>query len=507
MRLNLYMNRIEAMVFATGAAVLVVEISAVRILSMYFGGTTYTVSGVITVILAALAAGYMRGGAKADAAPTRQGFYRIIECAGALLLVSSLLAFPATRELSPSLTGSWGPLLLAALLFAGPTYLLGMLSPYAVRLVNDDKHPGRLGAASGRVFFFSTIGSLFGSLAVTFVLIPNLDMRLIMLVTSLCVFGIGMFGASAEGRRRGTDMTKLTAAVLVSLLGMTMPSNLQPAPGFETVYSAEGDYGRIEVVEGMQGGRIVRYLRQDRNWSGGVYADGEGFVHPVFSYIGLYRLFSPDPRRALFLGGGAYVMPAELLRLEPDVQIDVVEVEPSLYPLAQRFFNLPESDRITNHVSDCRRFVEQSAQSYDIIVSDVYSVYAPPPGCSTQEFFEAVSAHLSADGMFMANLLGGLSPEDSGRTIGLVRTIHDVFPNVYVFATDSATSLRAQNIVVLAYTGQGPSAGAFADVSRSLHLDLAEHLVDLSGLPLERFPVLTDTYAPVEYLPGRPAGI
>ena len=44
-------------VFVTGACVLVVEIVATRILSPYFGNTIFTVSSVITVILAALSIG------------------------------------------------------------------------------------------------------------------------------------------------------------------------------------------------------------------------------------------------------------------------------------------------------------------------------------------------------------------------------------------------------------------------------------------------------------------
>ncbi len=82
MSLRRHYKKIEllAVVFVTGAAVLIVEVAAIRILSIYFGNTIYTDSGVIGVILAALAMGYARGGAQADKTPTRQGLCHRCPC-------------------------------------------------------------------------------------------------------------------------------------------------------------------------------------------------------------------------------------------------------------------------------------------------------------------------------------------------------------------------------------------------------------------------------------------
>src|SRR5437870_2134490 len=61
---------LPAVVFVTGASVLIVEVLAVRVLSPYYGNTIFTVSSVISVILLALSVGYYAGGALADRNPS-----------------------------------------------------------------------------------------------------------------------------------------------------------------------------------------------------------------------------------------------------------------------------------------------------------------------------------------------------------------------------------------------------------------------------------------------------
>ena len=59
-------NFLLFVVFATGAAVLVVEVVATRVLAPYFGNTIFSISSIISTILAALSFGYYFGGKLAD---------------------------------------------------------------------------------------------------------------------------------------------------------------------------------------------------------------------------------------------------------------------------------------------------------------------------------------------------------------------------------------------------------------------------------------------------------
>src|SRR5437762_2193185 len=82
---------LPASVFITGAAVLVIEIIALRILAPYFGNTIFSVSSVVSVVLAALSAGYYTGGKLSDARPSHPLFFGIILAGGLSILLMQVL--------------------------------------------------------------------------------------------------------------------------------------------------------------------------------------------------------------------------------------------------------------------------------------------------------------------------------------------------------------------------------------------------------------------------------
>jgi Predicted spermidine synthase with an N-terminal membrane domain len=164
-----------ATIFITGAAVLIFEVAAVRALSPYFGASIYVISSVLTVILAALSLGYYFGGRLADRRPEPGVLYIIIGMSGLVmngLFYLSLHLFPIAGSVLPI---TFGPLILAAVFFLMPAFLLGIDSPFVIKLLttNDTEHNG---AVVGSTFFWSTIGSIVGSLISGFVLIPYLGL-------------------------------------------------------------------------------------------------------------------------------------------------------------------------------------------------------------------------------------------------------------------------------------------------------------------------------------------
>src|SRR5467141_751152 len=73
-----------------GMAVLIVEITAIRMLAPFFGNSIFTISSVIGIILAALGLGYYLGGTLADRRPSAVWFFSLIVIAGcSVLLVQS----------------------------------------------------------------------------------------------------------------------------------------------------------------------------------------------------------------------------------------------------------------------------------------------------------------------------------------------------------------------------------------------------------------------------------
>ena len=163
-------------VFVTGAGVLIVEVTAVRFLAPYFGASLYVLSSVLTVILLALALGYYAGGRLSDRLPSHQPLYTLITGAGLTLLALTYAALHTLPDLGAIFPLAIGPLVVALLFFFVPAFLLGIDSPYVIRLLTDIEPPERRGGIVGATFFWSTAGSITGSLLAGFVLVPLLGL-------------------------------------------------------------------------------------------------------------------------------------------------------------------------------------------------------------------------------------------------------------------------------------------------------------------------------------------
>jgi predicted membrane-bound spermidine synthase len=184
-------NLLPFSVFITGACVLVIEIVATRVLSPFFGNTIFTTSSIISVILLALSIGYYSGGKIADRHPSLKWFFSIIALSGLGLIIFFSIGDVVLSVVGGSFSLITGPLLSSLILFFLPATLLGMLSPYAVKIQSSLFPTQGTGSVSGTIFFWSTLGSIVGSLSSGFFLIPYFGIREIMITNSLVLFVLG----------------------------------------------------------------------------------------------------------------------------------------------------------------------------------------------------------------------------------------------------------------------------------------------------------------------------
>ena len=137
------------------------------------------------MVLVALSIGYALGGRVADRAPYPAGLARIVLVAAALLAVVPFVSGPFLHEAVKavdqlSVATFVGSLLGVGALIALPLVLLGMVSPYAVRLEVD--HVADAGRTAGRLYAISTVGSLTGTFLSALLLIPVVGTRRTFLV-------------------------------------------------------------------------------------------------------------------------------------------------------------------------------------------------------------------------------------------------------------------------------------------------------------------------------------
>src|SRR5687768_12603766 len=332
---------LPATVFLTGASVLIVEVLAVRVLSPYYGNTIFTVSSVISVILLALSAGYYAGGRMADRHPSMHRFFELIVASGLLLLVLQFVGGFVLPRLGEALSIEAGPLVSSALLFLFPALLLGMLSPYAVKLQSVAFPDHGVGSAAGVIFFWSTVGSITGSLSAGFVLVPNFGVSEILIANALALVVLGfipLVWLRVRARRLAAPIVALTLILGASWF---VPPPVETSPDETVVYVKDGVYQKITVYEGQYYGRPTRFLLLDRSESGAMFLDNDDpteLVYDYTKYYSLYKLFTPRVQRALVLGGGAYSIPKALVSELPDAIVDVAEIEPSFFELSKQYF-------------------------------------------------------------------------------------------------------------------------------------------------------------------------
>src|SRR5688572_8326936 len=107
-----------------GMAVLIIEITAIRMLAPYFGNSIFTISSVIGIILAALGVGYYLGGAVADRRPSTVWFFSLIVIAGFSVLLLQLLNAILLPGIGHRLSLVNGPLIVSLLMFFLPALFL-----------------------------------------------------------------------------------------------------------------------------------------------------------------------------------------------------------------------------------------------------------------------------------------------------------------------------------------------------------------------------------------------
>src|SRR3990167_8318156 len=506
MKKTLKHNLLPVSVFITGSCVLIVEVVAVRALSPYYGNTIFTVSSVISVILGALSIGYYVGGKFSDGHPSLRWFFGIILVSGLAILALHFLGTIILPILSINFSLISGPLVSSLLLFLAPALLLGTLSPYAVKLQSVQFPKQGVGSIAGKIFFWSTLGSIIGSLLAGFILIPNFGVDHIFITTGVVLFFLGFIPLALFGSEKKRLFQSLLVFVIFTVI--TLFAAQQAEGG--VIYSKDGVYEKITIYDGVYGNRPTRFFQQDRSGSGAMFLDSDdptNLVYEYTKYYALYKAFKPDVQNALVIGGGAYSIPKAILSELPNATVDVSEIEPSLFGLAKEYFGVKDNSNLYNYTEDGRRLLRDSNKKYDLIFSDVYySLFSIPAHFTTQEFFTIAKEKLSDSGVFIANLIGDLSRQQPSLIFSEIKTFQSVFPNSYFFAVETPKKTGSQNIIFVGYNSNKKinlSVTSILQNKNPIISSLRNKIINLERFDLSPYPILTDNYSPVEYLTAK----
>ena len=179
------------MAFATGFAVMAVEMLGGRLLAPWFGGSIYIWGSIITIFLIALSLGYLLGGQLSMSKPSLRKYGLFFICSGLALLPIIYLSEPL-MEFTFGLTDDprYGSLIAAFLLFFLPAIIMGMISPYSIRLLVKSQQES--GHTAGRLYFISTLGSALGTIGTAFYFVLYFEINQILFTTLFCLIIPGL---------------------------------------------------------------------------------------------------------------------------------------------------------------------------------------------------------------------------------------------------------------------------------------------------------------------------
>ncbi len=484
---------LEVLVFTVGAGTLGAEIAAARLLAPWFGASTIVWANTIAIVLVALSIGYALGGRLADRDPRPVGLARIVLIASALLAVVPFVSGPFLRQAVKavdqlSAATFLGSLVGVGVLIAIPLVLLGMVSPYAVRLRVDSVSDA--GRTTGRLYAISTVGSLTGTFLAALFLIPVVGTRRTFLVLA---------AAMALAAVANLDRRRWTAAVVpVAILGLiALPTGTLKGVGggSRVVWERETEYQYARVVEQRDGERTLELNEGHAVHS--VYRPGEYLTGNYWDEMLVLALAGghAPPRSVAILGNAAGTTARALGHYFPETRVDAVEIDSALTDVGRRLFGM-SGPNLHTHTADARPWLEATSRKFDAIMVDAYRQPYIPFYLATREFFGLVRDHLEPGGLLIINV-GHPEGSDALEKV-LAATMRAEFGEDAVWRDPAEDT----NTMLVASTATDPP-GRLDAVAARLEPDLAETATATAarlGPALRGGRVYTDDVAPVEWL-------
>ena len=396
-----------------------VEIVALRQFTPIIGSNSISTSIILWVVLLALSAGYYRWWIIADRTDDiKKRLWQNLIISSMYYAFISFIFYGFVLEWLLQSTWSYflSVLLTSIILFFIPVFFASQTIPLLSSLLTWAWKAESI----WKLLFYSTLWSFLGSVGTSTVLFPLLGADKTAFVSPffltlcsilLCVFFL-----------KNTKLLVLSGFLsALYLFIITFSSPLSSG----ILYESSNAYQDVRISENTDAG--YRVFSLDDAYSSGIEIySWESF----FPYIQEVKSFVQDekPKRILVIGAAGFTFPQEVSHYDYVEQIDVVDIDPHLRGLTEKYFLQEELSSKINFIPEpSRYFLSSSDTSYDMIFVDVYAGKSIPAQVLTREFFEHLN--LKSESIYL-NLV--LDPSlDTRLSRSIVATLLHVFSEIY----------------------------------------------------------------------------
>ena len=453
-----------------GIALMGIEMSASRLIAVYFSSSQIVWTIIIGVIMIAMAGGNYWGGRQADKKPSYLRLYFELLFAGTWIVlvpflgrfiiagVSVFFALFITKGLV-----IWSALFSCLILFVPPLLMLGKVTPSLIKYSLGEKVSGKV---IGLLEALNTLGSIIGTFLPTFLTIPFIGTSNSFVLFGSMIAALGLVYVVThyvdyfrnrpkvpklvdenEDEIKQTKMSKKQKKVMVFsgifaflwIFGLAISSNTSPIFWRDSTTLVEID-------------SMYNYLKVNKEgkttyFSTNVLFGVQSCINDDYSLTGMYYdklLVSPylvkENPKVLVLGNGTgtyATMMKDYLHCKCD--ITAVEIDQKIIDLSYKYFKMNKEVNVV--CDDGRNFIARDNNKYDIILVDAYSSISAPFHMTTTEFFTLVKDHLSEGGIMMMNV-NMYSKRPGSVNYALCDTSYGVFGNLYTTSTGNGSGLE-----------------------------------------------------------------
>ena len=243
-----------------------------------------------------------------------------------------------------------------------------------------------------------------------------------------------------------THSSPVPAKWLLGLAVLLCAWSSQAQAGKNVIFERISQYHHIQVYD-EEG---VRTLSFNGSWETKMSLTNRLTGHFEYTeYFQMPFIWNPGIKTVLMAGLGGGSTQRAYQHYYTNVLVDVVEIDPAVVEVAEKYFYLTNNATLRMHTNDARVFLRNSTNKWDVILMDAYATTrygsSLPPQLTTKEFFTIANSHMTTNGILGYNIIGQLSGTRERLVADLFQTMKAVFPQVYLFPAD-----ESENIVFIA---------------------------------------------------------
>jgi spermidine synthase len=225
-------------------------------------------------------------------------------------------------------------------------------------------------------------------------------------------------------------------SLAIYLTGVSAESSVAGSPYGELEYEVRSEYSHVRIRRNgnLRSMMFVRDTQEEVVESSLDLKQPSKLLVPYTRFMFMSYAFRPQQEKVLIVGLGGGSMIHFLRRYDPDVIIDVVEIDPKVVEIADQYFGVRTGDHVKIITMDGVKYLLNTTTKYDVIYMDAFLKPSPqtdstgvPLLMKTSQFYGQILTALKPDGLVVFNL------NPHARTREDVATIQGSFPHTYSF--------------------------------------------------------------------------